>query len=299
MQDTLWSSRLQGILNLDLSRELRFRDDRKELILNLLRLRPGMSVVDIGCGPGALTRKLAGWLGPTSRVTGVDRDTAFIEYARHRAQEHGMQNIQFKEGDALSLPLEDNSVDACTSHTVIEHVPNSEFLLEQKRVCCSEGIASVMISLGSKGITSSPDSAPQMSNREKELWKPIEEAFKEEDERHITRTHWLGFDGLPRLFHELGFREIQVDAVSLPVVPGDSRNRIEQKQAIIEAEKQQALESLEMGSKLIPGQISQQHAGELRACIEDRFGERLSMVERGILIWDYRIFTVLIVSGIV
>ena len=52
--NTIWSENIQGILNLDLSREMRFRDDRKELFLNLLGLKEGMTIVDIGCGPGTI-----------------------------------------------------------------------------------------------------------------------------------------------------------------------------------------------------------------------------------------------------
>lgn len=55
-----------------------------------------------------------------------------------------LENVQYYVGDALKLPFEDNSVDACISHTVIEHIPNQEFLLEQKRVCRSKGRVSVM-----------------------------------------------------------------------------------------------------------------------------------------------------------
>jgi len=55
----IWSSKIQSISQLDNSREVKFRKDRKDLYLNLLAFKPGMTVADIGCGPVALTRKLA------------------------------------------------------------------------------------------------------------------------------------------------------------------------------------------------------------------------------------------------
>lgn len=79
----------------------------------------------------------------------------------------------------------------------------------------------------------------------------------------------------------------------------DARNSDEQKRAIIEAEKQQALESLEMGGKLLSYQLSQGYIDELRELIEKRFAERLAMLDRGLAVWDYRISIVLIVSGTV
>lgn len=59
MPNFIWSKKLQGILNLDLSREIRFRDDKEDLFIKTLGLKPEMTIVDIGCGPGAITRKLA------------------------------------------------------------------------------------------------------------------------------------------------------------------------------------------------------------------------------------------------
>ena len=112
MENNIWSENIQGILMLDLSREMRFRDDRKDLFLNILGLKEGMTVLDIGCGPGAITRKLSSWLGNKSKIIGIDRDTTFINYAKEKARKQNIYNISYIEGDALKLPLEDNSVDA-------------------------------------------------------------------------------------------------------------------------------------------------------------------------------------------
>ena len=104
MGNNIWSENIQGILNLDLSREIRFRDDRKDLFLNILGLKEGMTVIDIGCGPGAITRKLSSWLGAKSKIIGIDRDTTFINYAKEKARKQNMYNIRYLEGDALKLP---------------------------------------------------------------------------------------------------------------------------------------------------------------------------------------------------
>ncbi|MNN86079.1 arsenite S-adenosylmethyltransferase [compost metagenome] len=102
---------------------------------------------------------------------GIDRDSAFIEYTSKEALKQGMDHIKYIQGDILEILLPSNSVDACISHTVIEHVPNREFLLEQQRICKSGGTVSVMSSRPEKSIVSTPVSAPQaqMSVREQEL----------------------------------------------------------------------------------------------------------------------------------
>ena len=111
-----YSAAIQGILQLDISREQRFRDDRKDFLLHLLRLRRGMVVADLGCGPGALTRKLASWLGPKSRLIGVDQDREFLVHARSKAKHNELRNVDFIEGDVLDIPLSDASVAGDSSY---------------------------------------------------------------------------------------------------------------------------------------------------------------------------------------
>jgi SAM-dependent methyltransferase len=292
-----WSTRVQGTLSLDLSRELRFRDDRKDLILHLLGLHRGMIVVDVGCGPGALARKVAQWLDSTSRIIGVDRDAVFVRHASQRASELRLENARFIEGDALALPFRDNSVDACISHTVIEHVPNEPFLREQKRICCAGARVSVAwVNLG-QSVVSIPEGVPAMSTREKELWEPIWHAMGDADRAFGIGAHWPDLAGLPRLFQALGFTNVQVDALALPVVPDDSRNRLEERVAAISAERRATLEQLEMGVQLLGHSPREDDIDELRVLVEERFSKRLALARRGESVWDYRVSMVMIVSG--
>src|SRR5260370_22099387 len=67
-------------------------------------LRPGMIVLDIGCGTGAITVGIAKAVGPGGRVLGIDRDPEQVVEAR---QLHGdTPNLNFEEGDALSMSFE-------------------------------------------------------------------------------------------------------------------------------------------------------------------------------------------------
>jgi ubiquinone/menaquinone biosynthesis C-methylase UbiE len=298
MNDNFWSSSVQGILSLDLRGELRFRDDRKDLILRLLRLAPGTRVVDVGCGPGALVRKLAAWLGPASQIVGLDRDAAFVGYASQKARELKVNNARLVEGDALALPLRSESVDASISHTVIEHVQHRPFLLEQKRVCRRGGAVSVMWVVPEKSATCTPAEGPQVSRRESELREPIHGAWKEVDRAHGVGSYWPDPSGLARLFEELGFAEVQFDAIALPVVPDDARNSREQRRAIIEAERLEAMEQLDMANRLVPDSVSKEHTEELRRLIDERFSERQALASQGTALWDYRVSMVFVVSGL-
>jgi ubiquinone/menaquinone biosynthesis C-methylase UbiE len=66
-------------------------------------LRPGMHVLDIGCGTGAITRGMAAAVGPHGRVVGVDVNAGLIAAAQ---QAYGdVPNLSFEVHDAYCLPF--------------------------------------------------------------------------------------------------------------------------------------------------------------------------------------------------
>ena len=68
-------------------------------------LRPGLSVLDVGCGAGAITAGIAEAVGPHGFVVGVDRDEANLELAR---REHpAVPNLRLELGDATTLTFQD------------------------------------------------------------------------------------------------------------------------------------------------------------------------------------------------
>src|SRR4051794_7752334 len=74
-------------------------------------LRPGDVVLDIGCGHGATTIEAARRVGPTGRVSGVDRDGAALAVARRRADAAGVA-VTFVHADAATHRVEpDRAVD--------------------------------------------------------------------------------------------------------------------------------------------------------------------------------------------
>jgi demethylmenaquinone methyltransferase/2-methoxy-6-polyprenyl-1,4-benzoquinol methylase len=78
------------------------------------RLRPGMRALDVACGSGTLTRELARAVGPTGSALGVDLSDGMLELARRRAVPAGSAIPEYRQGDALALPVEDGVYDAAT-----------------------------------------------------------------------------------------------------------------------------------------------------------------------------------------
>ncbi len=74
------------------------------LAARLLAVRPGDSLLDVGCGTGWFTRRFA---GEGLQATGLDADPAWLAFAR----EHSDSAIRWVEGDARRLPYPDSSFD--------------------------------------------------------------------------------------------------------------------------------------------------------------------------------------------
>jgi SAM-dependent methyltransferase len=81
--------------------------------LGLLDVAAGERVLDVGCGSGAVTREIARRVGSHGLAVGLDPSPALLAVARELAQEMSLANrVEFREGDALRLPLPDRSFDA-------------------------------------------------------------------------------------------------------------------------------------------------------------------------------------------
>jgi SAM-dependent methyltransferase len=116
--------------------------DYKQHTLTALDLRPGQTVLDIGCGPGTDLGALATEVGATGRVIGVDVDPVMVEEARRR---HASRpEIEIRLGDALGLPVDEHSVDRARADRMVQHVAEpAAVFAELRRVLRPGGIACV------------------------------------------------------------------------------------------------------------------------------------------------------------
>lgn len=90
-------------------------------LLRRLGLRPGMRCLDVGCGIGAVTLKLARRVGPTGQAVGIDLDERCLELARQDATRHGLAPI-FRAASAGDLG-EDGVYDMVYSRFLLTHLP--------------------------------------------------------------------------------------------------------------------------------------------------------------------------------
>ena len=87
----------------------------------LPELRPGMRLLDIGCGPGSITQGLAQRLAP-GQVVGVDLSRETLEAARKNAAAQGIANLTYEAGSVYELPFPDASFDVAYAHQVFQHL---------------------------------------------------------------------------------------------------------------------------------------------------------------------------------
>lgn len=98
-------------------------------------LHPGERVVDVGSGAGLDSLIAARMVGPTGRVIGVDMTLAMLRKARASAYDVQLDNVEFREGLAEALPIEEGWADVVISNGVLNLVPDKlAALAEMERV---------------------------------------------------------------------------------------------------------------------------------------------------------------------
>jgi 2-polyprenyl-3-methyl-5-hydroxy-6-metoxy-1,4-benzoquinol methylase len=110
--------------------QARLYDDYTEHALRLAGLRPGMRVLDVGCGPGDVSFVAARLVGPEGSVLGIDAADGILELARTRAAEHGFSSVRFEQTTVGDLAL-DVPVDAAIGRLILMHLPDPVATLRQ------------------------------------------------------------------------------------------------------------------------------------------------------------------------
>lgn len=87
----------------------------RDQLLDVLALRPGERVLDVGCGNAALTLAAATLVAPEGEAVGVDISTPMLAQARQRANDAEVTNVSFVEADAQVHPFDPDAFDALTS----------------------------------------------------------------------------------------------------------------------------------------------------------------------------------------
>jgi len=100
-------------------------------IIQRLDLRPGMRVLDAGCGPGRVTIPLARAIGTQGEVVAIDIQPRMLRRAADKAQAAGLTNITFRELRLGRGMLERNQFDRAVLVAVLGEVPERQSALQE------------------------------------------------------------------------------------------------------------------------------------------------------------------------
>ena len=124
-------------------RSHRSRTAQNSAFYLLPQLRPGMSLLDVGCGAGTITVDLANIVAP-GIVTAMETTEAELAFARAEVAARKCPNVVFAAGDVHDLEFADNYFDVVHAHQVLQHVHDPvRALREMVRVCKPGGTVAV------------------------------------------------------------------------------------------------------------------------------------------------------------
>jgi ubiquinone/menaquinone biosynthesis C-methylase UbiE len=93
-------------------------------------LRPGQRVLDVACGTGIVERQAAALLGPAGSIVGIDLNPRMLELAKKHAPSGGAP-IEWKEGNAASLPCQDADFDIVLCQQGLQFFPDKVAALQE------------------------------------------------------------------------------------------------------------------------------------------------------------------------
>jgi 2-polyprenyl-3-methyl-5-hydroxy-6-metoxy-1,4-benzoquinol methylase len=99
-----------------------------EQLLRLAGIRPGMRILDVGCGAGDVTLTAARIAGTSGSVLGVDADADILTVARQRVADAGIRNASFTQGTIPDLPLS-SEFDAVIGRFILIHLDDPAAVL--------------------------------------------------------------------------------------------------------------------------------------------------------------------------
>ncbi len=111
-----------------------------QLLFRYLRLAPGLTALDVGCGTGFPLLELADRLGPTGTVHGIDSWAEAVEQAQLKARVRGSTNVHVFHGDAADMPYDSSFFDLIVSNVGVNNFDAPAIVMtECRRVCKPEG----------------------------------------------------------------------------------------------------------------------------------------------------------------
>jgi len=102
-------------------------------------IRPGMVVVDYGCGPGRYTVEFARLTGPDGKVIAVDLVEIALQETEKKVKQYGFNNVELKLAQGYGSGIPEGSADMVCAVDMFHHVDPEPFLKEVSRIAKPDG----------------------------------------------------------------------------------------------------------------------------------------------------------------
>ena len=169
--------------------------------INYSNAKPGEICVDLGSGRGSDAMRLAGEVGDTGKVFGIDISDGMLEKARSTAKKLEVPNVEFMKSELESLPLPDGIADLVISNCTINHASDKQKVWNE--------IARILKKGGRLVVSDIYSSAPVP-----EEYKNDPRAVAECWAGAVTREEYLEH------LREAGFSSVEIIEESAPYVKG-------------------------------------------------------------------------------
>jgi ubiquinone/menaquinone biosynthesis C-methylase UbiE len=189
-----------------------------------LGLKPGMKIVDVGCGTGDFTRYLASLIPGKCAIIGVDIRTANIRTAERQTKKEGMASkITFRKGDAYNIPVEDRWADLVCCRTLLMHlIEPLKAVKDMSRVARKGGTVAAF----ERGRFESFYFYVPNDKRITKLGIRLGGLYVDGVRKLEGKYFDIG-NRLPTIFHEAGLREIMAEVQADTYLTSDPRRKLE------------------------------------------------------------------------
>lgn len=218
----------------------------KRRTFDILELREGSRVLDVGCGTGDDALALAHLVGANGKVVGIDNSEAMIAEARRRALDVNIP-VEFRAGDAHSLDFEDCAFDGTRADRVYQHLAAPKRALEEMaRVTRHGGRLVIADPDWETFVVDTPDVA---------LTRRILNARCDG-----VPNGWMGRQ-LFRLFHECGLTNVRVAPIPFTMADYRFADQLVDFHVAVERAVQAKVISTEEGASWLESLVKSARAG--------------------------------------
>jgi SAM-dependent methyltransferase len=181
-------------------------------LLNSAGIKTGMACLDVGCGGGDVTLKMAGLVGASGTVTGIDMDSIKMQLAQQEAEQQAIANVKFLTLDIAQLDYE-AEYDLVYARALLTHLRDPVNALQRMVHAAKPGGVVIVEDIDHSGIFCYP-ACPAL-NQHVSLYNQI--ARQKGGDPEIGPK-------LPALFRQVGLQDLHLSHVQPVFIEGEVKH---------------------------------------------------------------------------